>query len=116
MKNKIMNTEKTSIEAQIPAFLVGAVMPSCLRLSLKTKWFEMTKSGIKTEDYRNVTPYWVKRLMADSYKKICLNDKELVDYLLFHIDVNYLIRHHAKKFDYNIMTLGYPKSTDTERI
>lgn len=29
--------------------VVGAVMPSCLRLSLKTKWFEMTKAGVKTE-------------------------------------------------------------------
>lgn len=28
-----------------------------LRLSLKTKWFEMTKAGIKTEDYREITPY-----------------------------------------------------------
>ena len=25
-----------------------------LRLSLKTKWFEMTKAGIKTEDYREI--------------------------------------------------------------
>lgn len=33
-----------------------------LQLSLKTRWFEMTKSGLKTEDYREITPYWVKRL------------------------------------------------------
>lgn len=34
-----------------------------LQLSLKTKWFEMTKLGIKTEDYREITPYWCNRLM-----------------------------------------------------
>ena len=26
-----------------------------LQLSLKRKWFEMTKSGVKTEDYREIT-------------------------------------------------------------
>jgi hypothetical protein len=34
-----------------------------LQLPLKKQWFEMTKSGIKTEDYREITPYWVKRLV-----------------------------------------------------
>lgn len=43
-------------------FCQTPVMPSCLRLSLKSKWFEMTKAGIKTEDYRDITPYWIKRL------------------------------------------------------
>jgi hypothetical protein len=33
-----------------------------LQLSLKKQWFEMTKAGIKTEDYREITPYWVSRL------------------------------------------------------
>lgn len=55
-----------------------------LQLSLKKKWFEMTKSGIKTEDYREINDYWQKRLFKD--------------------------------FKFNIMTLGYPKSTDTDRI
>ena len=32
-----------------------------LQLALKTKWFEMTKAGIKTEDYREMSPYWSKR-------------------------------------------------------
>jgi len=32
-----------------------------LRLSLKTKWFKMTKAGIKTEDYREINDYWVIR-------------------------------------------------------
>jgi len=30
-----------------------------LQLSLKRKWFEMTKAGIKIEDYRNINEYWV---------------------------------------------------------
>ena len=46
------------------------VMPSCLQLSLKYKWFEMTKAGIKTEDYREINHYWIKRLMTKKYNTI----------------------------------------------
>lgn len=36
-----------------------------LQLSLKTKWFEMTKSGIKKEDYREINSYWITRLTKE---------------------------------------------------
>ena len=39
------------------------VIPSILHLSLKTKWFEMTKSGVKPEDYREINDYWCRRLL-----------------------------------------------------
>lgn len=87
-----------------------------LQLSLKKQWFEMTKSGIKTEDYREITPYWVKRLMKESYLSICSNDEDLVDFIIFNKDVNFMLKYHAKIFETNIMTLGYPKAGDTERI
>ena len=29
---------------------------------LKTKWFDMIAAGIKPEEYREITPYWAKRL------------------------------------------------------
>jgi len=48
-----------------PQLHIYSVMPSCLRLSLKSKWFEMTKSGIKKEDYREINSYWIKRLTSD---------------------------------------------------
>jgi len=35
-----------------------------LQLSLKKEWFEMTKAGIKTEDYRDINEYWMKRLFT----------------------------------------------------
>jgi len=35
-----------------------------LQMSLKTEWFEMTKAGIKNEDYREITPYWAKRFVG----------------------------------------------------
>ncbi len=91
-----------------------------LRLVLKKKWFEMTKAGIKTEDYREITPYWVKRLTqfegeceleyaAEFLKK----GKEYNDTVFGRQAYAFCF---PKKFDSNIMTLGYPKNEDTERI
>jgi hypothetical protein len=97
-------------------FCQTPVMPSCLRLSLKTKWFEMTKAAIKTEDYREVNHYWIKRLMSKLYNNLYPTEQEAIDGILKHIDPNYLVKNHSKKFDLNTMTLGYPKANDTERI
>ena len=84
-----------------------------LQLSLKKQWFDMTKAGIKTEDYREINEYWTKRLTItkidwDTPKEIC---EQIVSNFY---DGTYT--HLFKKFDLNIMTLGYPKSTDTDRI
>lgn len=103
-----------------------------LRLPLKTKWFDMTKAGIKPEDYRNITPYWIKRLFLYQNDKITkvLDDSdieyisesinncqahigELDENIAFILDNWYLT---FKPFDFNIMPLGYPKSTDKSRI
>ena len=35
-----------------------------LDLPLKRTWYEMIESGIKTEEYREVKPYWCKRLVS----------------------------------------------------
>lgn len=36
-----------------------------LTLFLKKKWFDMIASGEKTEEYREIKPYWGKRLLDD---------------------------------------------------
>jgi len=87
-----------------------------LQLSLKRKWFDMTKAGIKTEDYREINEYWMRRLfygLDDHYIQRILEDlKEgkaidcIGDYHL----------HFLKEFTQNTMTLGYPKASDTDRI
>ena len=77
-----------------------------LRLSLKKQWFEMTKAGIKTEDYRELTLYWIKRLTYKPQMGSVLDFEEKYRFGAFVI----------KKFDTNQMTLGYPKSDDSERI
>lgn len=42
-----------------------------LDLPLKKEWYEMIESGEKKEEYREVKPYWTKRLFNEdgSYKK-----------------------------------------------
>lgn len=88
---------------------------SNLQLPLKKQWFDLTKSGIKTEDYREITPYWAKRflryngkVMSTSFWASLLIGKEF--FKMFFEDISFV------NFDSNIMTLGYPKSTNYERI
>lgn len=91
-----------------------------LRLPLKRKWFEMTKAGIKTEDYRELKPYWLMRLFNyhdpemwdesygdDTISELKLHDPEIV----------LSSEGHTRRiYEYNIITLGYPKKTDTDKI
>lgn len=99
------------------------VMPSCLRMSLKTKWFEMTKTGVKKEDYREINDYWCRRLLEVDEETEWAVWVELIEDLSNpkrkHEDVYECLSFFGvrfKKFDCNIMTLGYPKSNNTDRI
>jgi hypothetical protein len=94
-----------------------------LTLSLIRKWFEMTKSGIKKEDYREITPYWCNRFL---FFKAESKSKEFWENEFFKVDCesadNLILKYiergivSFKNFSTNKMTLGYPKSEDTERI
>lgn len=80
-----------------------------LQLPLIQKWFEMTKAGIKKEDYREITPYWVSRLIEKEFAWGCINVED-IQHALFACPNGVF-----KNFSTNTMTLGYPKSGDTER-
>ena len=41
-----------------------------LHLTLKKKWFDMILSGEKSEEYREIKPYWEKRLLPVRYDVI----------------------------------------------
>lgn len=94
-----------------------------LQLSLIFKWFEKTKAKMKPEDYREITPYWCNRfLLVDGVKKPIswwvkfFNWYEKEDLLKMINMKNFQPKFSFKQFKTNIMTLGYPKSGDTERI
>lgn len=41
-----------------------------LRLTLKKKWFDMIVSGQKKEEYREIKPYWERRLFHPLYPQV----------------------------------------------
>lgn len=96
-----------------------------LRLPLKKKWFEMTKAGIKTEEYRELSYYWRLRLIDNvtlyalsNYVEKNIPFKEIgVDLNLRNATLECLQRDIVlKKFDTTTLTLGYPSNSDKERI
>jgi len=36
-------------------------MEKILHLVLKSEWYDMIEGGVKTEEYREIKPYWTKR-------------------------------------------------------
>ncbi len=82
-----------------------------LYLPLKRKWYDMIRSGEKPEEYRAITPYWIRRL-TDTHKlgKVLLaNVPEVAAALIRMGSVSF------KHFDAAHFTLGYPKRDDTSR-
>lgn len=43
---------------------VRDISHNTLDLVLKVKWYEMIASGVKREEYREIKPYWVRRLLV----------------------------------------------------
>lgn len=107
---------------QNPQLHKHSVMPSCLQLSLIQNWFDMTKSLVKKEDYRELTPFWCNRfLLYDGKQKTVKWWSFMQNYegcffrkaIESNIEIGKITFKH---FDINKMTLGYPKSNDFERI
>lgn len=69
-----------------------------LTLSLKKQWFDMIKAGVKKEEYREIKPFWKKRL-----RNVVLKTALSTVYEGF------------QRYDALVFTLGYPKADDTER-
>lgn len=82
-------------------------MTATLRLPLKRQWFEMIRSGEKLEEYREITPYWIKRLTV-AKRTILKNEFN-------EIMQSYTLT-EPKDYDCIVFTLGYPKSNDKSRI
>ena len=88
-------------------------MTNTLTLPLKRKWFEMIKAGEKKEEYREIKPYYEKRLV--NYKKVVKHYQSLaIQKYVFNCQLD-ICRDFPRGFDTLIFTLGYPKADDTER-
>lgn len=65
-----------------------------LKLTLKKQWFDMILSGEKKEEYREVKPYWISRLVKYESRNFYLMPKGI-------------IFPHYKKYDLVEFTNGY---------
>ncbi len=87
-----------------------------IRLPLTRQWFEMTKSGVKKEDYREIAIYWIKRFFEKTFEARHHHIQWLLEKGFSIEDTQHLSGVRLKKFDKNVMTLGYPKANNKERI
>lgn len=64
---------------------------SVLHLTLKKKWFDMIASGEKVEEYREIKPYWTKRLNKDfelvQFRNGYGHDKPMMVFVIEGIDI-----------------------------
>lgn len=98
-------------------------MNNILHLPLKAEWYNLIESGIKTEEYREIKPYWMKRLLEViniDYTEYIPIDKASIDfYNQNHKYLNIATKSKSIKFkDYNKVkfTYGYTKKSMTFEI
>ncbi len=73
-----------------------------LQLTIKKHWFDLIKSGEKTEEYRELKPYYVVRLLEPKNgKKHNIKETELM--------INALEYHYHPKWDKELITAGVKK-------
>lgn len=76
-------------------------MSKILHLPLKKEWYEMIESGVKTEEYRENKPYWVRRLTTMRCRYILFSHRGGYSHIEF------------KQFDRIKFSYGYTKRTMT---
>ena len=89
-----------------------------LHLPLKARWYDMIESGIKTEEYREIKPYWIVRLFRDEngrkITRLTANFLESnIKILKWWIESGKLV---FKPFDFVKFSYGYTKRTMTFEI
>ena len=82
-----------------------------LTLALKRKWFDLIKSGVKHEEYRECSEYWISRFvkLCTEFEYLYLGHPGMLD------ERRKMISAGGLKCDTLVFTLGYPKKTDTSR-
>lgn len=88
-----------------------------LHLNLKKKWYDLTISGTKKEEYRELTPYWFARLIFQHKRvfKFCTGydwDEGMYveDSVIQWICIEKRSFFEFKPFDKTIFSNGYAKN------
>ena len=87
-----------------------------LHLTLISRWFNMVASGEKREEYREITPYWIRRLLTNENAPCETKgeNKEWVENMFFDIQNGHdpkevMDAYHCdfKEFDAALFVNGY---------
>lgn len=93
-------------------------MSKTLHLPLKAQWYEMIESGVKSEEYRILSHYWVQRLLVRCNGKRLRRD-EALEYALREDMLKFPTLNEAlkfKKYDAVKFSYGYTHRTMTFEI
>lgn len=90
-------------------------MENVLHLPLKAEWYNLIESGIKTEEYREIKPFWIKRLCTkETISKLNIDliasDRKAL-LTLYGMNIFRFKDYDKVKFSY-----GYTKKTMTFEI
>lgn len=90
-------------------------MPKTLYLPIKKQWFDLIKAGIKTEEYRDDTPFYQSRLICQT------EDQEKDSYDLIYGGniiggVNHLAIQKMRRYDFIEFRNGYAKNAPKIRF
>lgn len=86
-------------------------MSKRLTLPLKKKWFDMIKSGEKLEEYREITEYWIRRLINKEHWYELPTPYDIINECV----LNQCDFDPYNDFDEVEFTCGYPRKEDKER-
>ena len=93
-------------------------MSNTLHLPLKAQWYEMIEIGVKTEEYRIFSYYWVQRLLVRCNGKRLRRD-EALEYAFREDMLKFPTLNEAlkfKKYDAVKFSYGYTRRTMTFEI
>lgn len=91
-------------------------MSKTLHLPLKAKWYEMIESGVKTEEYREIKPYWENRIRCQANGVCtpqipCLRARTVgvCDMRYTHVKFSYGYTKRTMTFEIKSITIGKGK-------
>ena len=92
-----------------------------LHLVLKGRWFNLIESGAKREEYRDISPYWEKRLNNHTYDRVKFRHGYRTDARTMTFEINEinkglgLVEHGAPDYPVFIIWLGNRVDAPTKR-
>ena len=93
-----------------------------LDLPLKKEWYNMIETNIKTEEYREVKPYWIKRILRTiniEYTHYIAVDNECAEFYTNNIEllrIDLEAGGFHKKVSHVRFSYGYTKRTMLREI